>query len=245
MKTIKSDVRFPLECRLRIFREGKYQPFLRCLELRRLFVWGGKSLFYSQNGNFEGWRDKKSAAENLVKNRDFPDFKGLLDVCFRKSLLSKVLWSITNRKVGDFSKQRICRKRLRNTPEKSQRGRSLSGIFSAEESSQCVHFQPQTRIKRKSPAERTGLQRTKKMVGIARFELATFCPPDKRANQAALYPVSLWCSIKKMKHNITILPVNARSNKKKILFFRPPTRFDRTGRREGKRQPWNRKGPES
>ncbi len=35
--------------------------------------------------------DKKSAAENLVKNRDFPDFKGLLDVCFRKSLLSKVL----------------------------------------------------------------------------------------------------------------------------------------------------------
>ena len=26
------------------------------------------------------------------------------------------------------------------------------------------------------------------MVGIARFELATFCPPDKRANQAALYP---------------------------------------------------------
>ena len=28
----------------------------------------------------------------------------------------------------------------------------------------------------------------KKMVGIARFELATFCPPDKRANQAALHP---------------------------------------------------------
>ena len=26
------------------------------------------------------------------------------------------------------------------------------------------------------------------MVGIARFELATFCPPDKRANQAALHP---------------------------------------------------------
>ena len=26
------------------------------------------------------------------------------------------------------------------------------------------------------------------MVGIARFELATFCPPDKRANQAALRP---------------------------------------------------------
>lgn len=29
---------------------------------------------------------------------------------------------------------------------------------------------------------------TLQMVGIARFELATFCPPDKRANQAALYP---------------------------------------------------------
>ena len=27
-----------------------------------------------------------------------------------------------------------------------------------------------------------------KMVGMARFELATFCPPDKRANQAALHP---------------------------------------------------------
>ena len=26
------------------------------------------------------------------------------------------------------------------------------------------------------------------MVGMARFELATFCPPDKRANQAALHP---------------------------------------------------------
>ena len=66
---------------------------------------------------------------------------------------------------------------------------------------------------------RSGRRRIKKMVGIARFELATFCPPDKRANQAALYPVSLWCSIKKMKHNITILSVNASSNKKKILFF--------------------------
>ena len=30
-----------------------------------------------------------------------------------------------------------------------------------------------------------------KMVGMARFELATFCPPDKRANQAALHPDSI------------------------------------------------------
>ena len=33
------------------------------------------------------------------------------------------------------------------------------------------------------------------MVGTARFELATFCPPDKRANQAALRP-DVWFKFK-------------------------------------------------
>ena len=37
--------------------------------------------------------------------------------------------------------------------------------------------------------------KAKKMVGIARFELATFCPPDKRANQAALHPDLLFYNI--------------------------------------------------
>ena len=32
-----------------------------------------------------------------------------------------------------------------------------------------------------------------KMVGMARFELAASCPPDTRANQAALHPVVDWC----------------------------------------------------
>ena len=52
---------------------------------------------------------------------------------------------------------------------------------------------------------RSGRRRIKKMVGIARFELATFCPPDKRANQAALYPVS------KTKFNIQAIRKNANS----------------------------------
>ena len=60
---------------------------------------------------------------------------------------------------------------------------------------------------------------TLQMVGIARFELATFCPPDKRANQAALYPDYniimhiIFC-------NISEFQLNASSKIKKNAFLR-------------------------
>ena len=66
---------------------------------------------------------------------------------------------------------------------------------------------------------RSGRRRIKKMVGIARFELATFCPPDKRANQAALYPDYniimhiIFC-------NISEFQLNASSKIKKNAFLR-------------------------
>ena len=52
------------------------------------------------------------------------------------------------------------------------------------------------------------------MVGIARFELATFCPPDKRANQAALYPEQNEC-------NILAVPENANSKSELFMFLIP------------------------
>ena len=52
----------------------------------------------------------------------------------------------------------------------------------------------------------------KKMVGIARFELATFCPPDKRANQAALYP-------EPNERNILAVPKNANSKTELFMLF--------------------------
>ena len=53
-----------------------------------------------------------------------------------------------------------------------------------------------------------GFARMGKMVGMARFELATFCPPDKRANQAALHP-------DRIKRNVT--PISEKSSR--FLFF--------------------------
>lgn len=50
------------------------------------------------------------------------------------------------------------------------------------------------------------------MVGIARFELATFCPPDKRANQAALYP-------EPNERNILAVPKNANSKTELFMLF--------------------------
>ena len=50
-----------------------------------------------------------------------------------------------------------------------------------------------------------------KMVGMARFELATFCPPDKRANQAALHPDRLGC-------NLT--PISEKSSRIQLFFSR-------------------------
>lgn len=50
------------------------------------------------------------------------------------------------------------------------------------------------------------------MVGIARFELATFCPPDKRANQAALYP-------EPNERNILAVPKNANSKIELFMLF--------------------------
>lgn len=59
---------------------------------------------------------------------------------------------------------------------------------------------------------RSGRRRIEKMVGIARFELATFCPPDKRANQAALYP-------EPNERNILAVPKNANSKTELFMLF--------------------------
>ena len=40
----------------------------------------------------------------------------------------------------------------------------------------------------KNPVIKDWIIENKKMVGMMRIELTTFCPPDKRANQAALHP---------------------------------------------------------
>ena len=49
------------------------------------------------------------------------------------------------------------------------------------------------------------------MVGMARFELATFCPPDKRANQAALHP-------DRIGYNVT--PISEKSSRFQHFFSR-------------------------
>ena len=57
------------------------------------------------------------------------------------------------------------------------------------------------------------------MVGMARFELATFCPPDKRANQAALHP-------DRMNRNLT--PISEKSSRFQ-LFFQDSCRISSVG----------------
>ena len=69
-----------------------------------------------------------------------------------------------------------------------------------------------TAHKKKKSSRKDWTSENKKMVGIARFELATFCPPDKRANQAALYP-------EPNERNILAVPKNANSKTELFMLF--------------------------
>ena len=75
-----------------------------------------------------------------------------------------------------------------------------------------AQFQLKIDPKNEKTDRRSGRRRIKKMVGIARFELATFCPPDKRANQAALYP-------EPNERNILAVPKNANSKIELFMLF--------------------------
>ena len=75
-----------------------------------------------------------------------------------------------------------------------------------------AQFQLKIDPKNEKTDRRSGRRRIKKMVGIARFELATFCPPDKRANQAALYP-------EPNERNILAVPKNANSKTELFMLF--------------------------
>ena len=64
---------------------------------------------------------------------------------------------------------------------------SVCSLFGSVYAINACHSLGKIKIQ-KNPAIKDWIAENKKMVGIARFELATFCPPDKRANQAALHP---------------------------------------------------------